>query len=279
MEKAVDRLDVLEKIKDYESRGLFDIDVEQDPPSRALERGEVDYLGKKLSTRVASKIANAMAKSHFDKCIERGELVIEKIRGIENYRRIADGGAIITANHFNAFDNYAVYKAIEAELGKKRLYKLIREGNYTAFPGLYGFFFRHCNTLPIPSKTSVMKEMMSALYTLLERGEKVLVYPEQAMWWNYRKPRPLKPGAFHFAVTANVPVLPFFITMRDSQRIGADGFPIQKYTVNILEPIYPDMKLSPREREKDMAARNFAAWKECYESFYSKALRYGEDED
>ena len=60
---------------------------------------------------------------------------------------------------------------------------------------------------------------------LLERGEKVLVYAEQGMWWNYRKPRPLTAGAFKFAAESKVPVLPIFITMSDSDKIGGDGFP------------------------------------------------------
>ena len=43
------------------------------------------------------------------------------------------------------------------------------------------------------------------------------------MWWNYKKPRPFKPGAFKFAVTAEVPIIPFFITMEDTDKIGEDG--------------------------------------------------------
>ena len=42
------------------------------------------------------------------------------------------------------------------------------------------------------------------------------------MWWNYRKPRPVTPGAYRFAVNNNVPVLPMFITLKDTDKIGAD---------------------------------------------------------
>ena len=44
----------------------------------------------------------------------------------------------------------------------KRLYKVIREGNYTNFPGLYGFFFRNCDTLPLSSNKRTMIEFLKA---------------------------------------------------------------------------------------------------------------------
>ncbi|MBE6632216.1 MAG: 1-acyl-sn-glycerol-3-phosphate acyltransferase [Ruminococcaceae bacterium] len=277
-EKDAGRLAVLKKAEDYERLGLFDKDLEDDPPTVPLEAGKVDYTGKKLSTRIMSEIANRMAKRHFDGCIKKGELVIKEVHGMENYRAVSHRGVIITANHFNPFDNYAVFKAIERPLGKRRLYKIIREGNYTSFGGLYGFFFRHCNTLPLGSDRKVLKELTDAVSVLLERKEKILIYPEQGMWWNYRKPRPLKEGAFRFAVKNGAPVLPFFITMEETDRIGADGFPILAYTVNILPPIYPKEGANLREDTKRMCEENFELWKECYENFYGIPLKYGNEE-
>ena len=269
-----DRLDVLRRIEQYERLGYFDRDVENDPPTRPLRRGEVDYVGKKWRTRLSTALANQVARRYFDGCIARGELVIKEVRGIEHYLAVAPGGAIITCNHFNAYDNYAVYKVLEPYLGKRRLYKIIREGNYTSFGGLFGFFFRHCNTLPLARDRHVFREFKEGLSMLLARGEKVLIYPEQGMWWNYRKPRPLKAGAFHFAATAGVPLLPFFITMEDTDRIGKDGFPIQAYTVHILPAIKPDASLSVRENAARMCDHNSRVWKETYESFYGCPLTY-----
>ena len=140
-EKAKDRLEIIEKIKEYEKNGWFDIDVEDDPPTRPLKKGECDYKYKKLSSKIGSFFANIAATNFFEKLIKNNQLIIKEIVGIENFLSVK-GGAFLTCNHFNAFDNYAVYRSIKPYLNG-RLYKVIREGNYTSFPGLYGYFFRH----------------------------------------------------------------------------------------------------------------------------------------
>lgn len=274
MEKSPERLEILKKIDEYERAGKFDVDVENDPPSRPLKKGEVDYTKKKAVSKVKTYFANKIAVSHFDGCIDRGELVIKEIKGIENYLAVKDEGVILTCNHFNPFDNYAVNKALMPYLGKKWLWKIIREGNYTGFPGLYGFFFRNCNTLPIPSDIHLMKEMTDAVGELLARGEKILIYPEQAMWWNYRKPRPMKSGAFYFAAKAMAPVLPIFITMEDTDAVAPDGFPIQAYTLHFMPALFPDAGKKPRENAADLMNANAELWKQCYEEAYGVRLEY-----
>ena len=87
---------------------------------------------------------------------------------------------------------------------------------------------RNCNTFPLSSNKDTMEKFIRCMDIVLKRGDFVLVYPEQSMWWNYRKPKPLKKGAFTFAVTSNVPVLPCFITMEDSDILGDDGFYVRE---------------------------------------------------
>lgn len=262
------------KIEEYERLGFFDKDINDDPPTRPLKPGEVDYTQKKLSTRIAAKVANRVGARHFENMLKRGDVILKEIRGCENLEAIKDRGALVTCNHFSVFDNYAVYKALAPILGKRDLYKVIREGNYTSFPGLYGYLFRHCNTLPLSSSLACMKELMTAMHTLFESGEKILIYPEQGMWHNYKKPRPLKVGAFRFAAKESVPVLPIFITLEDTFFESADGEPVFEYTVHILPAIYPEGGRNIRERSEEMCKKNYAAWKEIYESTYGIKLEY-----
>jgi len=280
IEKDKGRLEVLARIEEYEKKGWFSKDVEEDPPTIPLTPDKVDYLNKKLSNKIATFFVNIVAVRFIKKLVKTGQMIIKDVRGIENYEAIQNSGAILTCNHFNPFDNFAIHYILFNYMYKfngKVLYKVIREGNYTNFPGIYGFFFRHCNTLPLSANFSTMKNFMAAMKVLLERGEKVLVYAEQGMWWNYRKPRPLTAGAFKFAAESNVPVLPIFITMNDSDKIGGDGFPIQEYTLHFLPAIYPDPDKTVKENMEIMKDKNYAMWKEVYEKEYNMPLTYSCD--
>lgn len=274
MRISAERQKILDNIEDYERRGLFDVDVAEDPPTKPLDYTKVDYTYRRLSTKLFAFLANRLGQAHFEGMLRRGEAVIREIRGQEHLEAIKGRGALITCNHFNPFDNYAVYKALCPALGGRMLYKIIREGNYTSFGGFYGFLFRHCNTLPLSASTAGMKHLLSAVSTLLVRGEKILIYPEQAMWLNYRKPRPCKTGAFHLAAKNGAPVLPLFITMSDTERLDPDGLPIQAYTIHILPPVFPKEVLSQRENTAYMCRENGRLWKEAYEGFYGEPLRY-----
>lgn len=274
-----DRKEVLRKIEEYERKGWFDKDVENDPPSPELRPEDVDYLGKKLSSKIKTAIANKMGRKFFEKMIKEGAVVIDGMEGGENLRLLKDTGAVITCNHFGIPDNYILYHCIQNSLKKKRLYKVIREGNYTGFSGLFGFLFRNCNTLPLSSNRRTMVNFMSAADTLLRRGEAVLIYPEQGMWWNYRKPRPFKIGAFKIAARAGVPVLPTFVTMKDDEtKLDEHNYPLQHYTLHVMPPVYPDKTLSEKQAAEKMKEDTFALYKAKYEEVYGVPLAYLEEE-
>lgn len=273
--KAPDRLEVLKVIERLEREGRFDVDAEEDPPTIPLLPDMVDYLKVKPDSIIKRKTAYMIANKFVDGLIRDEKLVIKKIYGMERLNEISTG-AILTCNHFNPFDCFTVERIFQRSkhYRKKRLFKVIREGNYTNFPGLYGYLFRNCDTLPLSSNKKAMYNFLRAVDTILQRGDFILIYPEQSLWWNYRKPKPLKSGAFKFAVKNHVPVIPIFICMEDSDRIGPDGFPVQEYTVFINEPIYPKVELSEREQESDMRERNYELWKKIYEDFYGIPLMY-----
>lgn len=275
IEKSKDRLEILEKIEKLELEGKFDVDAENDPPTIILTPDKVDYLKEKTTSKLKTKVANAVAQNFANELLKKKKLIIKEVRGIENLEGVKTGG-IITCNHFNPFDSFTVEMVFNrTEVGKKKkLYKIIREGNYTNFPGFYGFLFRNCNTLPLSSNTKTMEKLLKAIKKILENKDFILIYPEQSMWWNYKKPKPLKDGAFKFAVKNDVPIIPIFITMEESKIIGEDGFPVMEYFVNIEKPIYKNKELTDRENINQMRDKNFAIWKEIYEEFYDIPLKY-----
>lgn len=273
MEKSAHKLELLRRIAELEKQKLWHLDVEDDPETYTLMPDKVDYLNKKLSNKIKNKIANKFGARFFDKMIADKQLIIKEVRGIENFTAVK-GGKIVTCNHFSITDNYAVWVALRDYMDGKMLYKVIREGNYTNPPKPFGLFMRHCNTLPLSSQKATMIKFMNAFAELLKRGETILIYPEQGMWWNYKKPRPMQDGAFSLAVRTNAPVVPIFITMEDSDHFDGDGFAVQEYTLHILPAIYPDESLSRVEAKNDMKNKNYEAWVKTYEEFYGKTLEY-----
>lgn len=273
MEKSAHKLELLRRIAELEKQELWHLDVEDDPETYPLMPDKVDYLNKKLSNKIKNKIANKFGARFFDKMIADKQLIIKEVRGIENFTAVK-GGKIVTCNHFSITDNYAVWVALRDYMDGKMLYKVIREGNYTNPPKPFGLFMRHCNTLPLSSQKATMIKFMNAFAELLKRGETILIYPEQGMWWNYKKPRPMQDGAFSLAVRTNAPVVPIFITMEDSDHFDGDGFAVQEYTLHILPAIYPDESLSRVEAKNDMKNKNYEAWVKTYEEFYGKTLEY-----
>ncbi len=262
-----------ERIKVLEKKGVFDVDVYDDPPSIELPPNKIDYLRKNPINRIKMGIANFFARRYIANLVKKRQLIVKEIKGAENFKELGKNGAILTCNHFAPSDSFLMQLGLEAgckeNKHKKRMFKIIREGNYTN-PPVLKFFMRNCNTLPLSSNIQTMKKFFTSMKELLKRGEYILIYPEEAMWENYRKPRPMKNGAFNFAAKNNVPVQPFFITMEDE-----DGG--LHYTIHILKPIYPNLELPMKERIEDMKNRNYNEWVKVYEEAYEEKLVYNID--
>lgn len=260
------------KINELERLGLFDRDIENDPSSREIEPDEIEYIKKNPWQKLKTRFAFFLAYRFAGKMMRKGQLIIKEVIGAENLA--VNGGVILTANHFSPLDSFIMHRTFDASKRKGKLYRIIKEGNYTSFPGFYGFLMRNCNTLPLSSNTATMRKFLRGVDTALKNGDCVLIYPEQSMWYNYRKPKPLKIGAFDLAARSGAPVVPCFITMEDSDTLGADGEPIQKHTVHVGKPIYPDTSLSRKEQAEKMQQENFEYNKSVYERFYGIKLEY-----
>ena len=274
--KHEERVNLLKRVEQYEQEGRFDEDTNIDPPAPTLEPDDIDYLRKKITSRwIKTPFAMFLGELFFYRSARKKQIIIKDVYGAENLNEVK-GGGIITSNHFNPFEAFAVEKVfLETRKSRRqKLYAVIREGNYTNFPGLYGFLFKNCNTLPLSSNHQTMKKFFEAVEVLLKKKHYILIYPEQSMWWNYRKPKPLKDGAYRFAARNNVPIIPFFITTKPSDILDDAGFPIQEYYVHIGKPIYKDEKLSDKANAQKMKKENFLAWKKVYEEFYGEPLEY-----
>lgn len=275
--RSEERKEILKKIEQYEREGRFTEDVEEDPPAPVLMPDDIDYLPRSFTSKLQTKYAFKLARWFVNLLIRKKQLIIKEITGEEYLHELKKNkvGAVLTCNHFNAYDSFATQLAFEsAGVKRRKMYRVIREGNYTGFPGFYGYLMRHCDTLPLSENKDTMKKFVKAVDTVLQKGNYVLVYPEQSMWWNYRKPKPLQKGAFTFAARNKKPVVPMFITMNDSPILDKEGFYVQEYSIHICPPIYPDPSKRLADNVQMMRKKNYEVWKKIYEETYGVPLTY-----
>ncbi|MBQ3593325.1 MAG: 1-acyl-sn-glycerol-3-phosphate acyltransferase, partial [Clostridia bacterium] len=99
-------------------------------------------------------------------------------------------------------------------------------------------------------------------------------YPEQEMWFNYRKPRPPKNGAYFFAAKLNVPIVSCFVEMIDKDEDDTAEFKKVKYKLHVLDVLYPDESKTTKENTQLLCEADYNLKKNCYERVYGKKLTY-----
>lgn len=192
--------------------------------------------------------------------------------GLENLANLPQGGAIITANHFNQIDSLPI-----KHLANKTHHSLTIaiEDTNLKLPGILCYLMNYVGTIPLIQVPSyVGTEFPRHLHDALEQNSWVLIFPEQEMWWNYRKPRELKRGAYYFAAKQNVPVISTFIEIQSTTKIEKSHphFYQTKYVVHVLPPIFPDVKLTANENSKLMMKRDYQQKVAAYEKAYQRKL-------
>jgi 1-acyl-sn-glycerol-3-phosphate acyltransferase len=258
--------ELIEKIKELEAKGIFDEHV--DPIDYSIVkkvdekfRYENKTLSQKLRIFVDSRvIINPFVRKHTFKSFDTRFYGMEKIKGIK--------GAMVTCNHVHMFDCLVVKYAFR----KSKLKVIGADFNYRS--DFLGKMMIEGGMYPLASDYRNMKRFNHAIDFELEHGHKVLIFPEQSEWLYYSKPRPRKPGAYHFAARNNVPVIPTFITFRHSGIFSEDGVEQFYFDYHVLDPIYPDPSLTIKENVEFMSKKDYEECAECYKQVYGKDVVY-----
>ncbi|MBP3899817.1 1-acyl-sn-glycerol-3-phosphate acyltransferase [Candidatus Saccharibacteria bacterium] len=196
--------------------------------------------------------------------------------GLENLPRT--GRFIITSNHFNPLDNLCIKKLIK-KVYRDEPYIVIQATNL-ATEGVIGDLFNYLNHIPVCKSANYIRgEFMKQMGQTLNAGHPVLIYPEEEMWFNYRKPRPNKRGAFYFAAELEAPIVPCFVEILDTKKPDNDEFFESKYILHILPAIYPDENKSVRQNSIEMCVKDYELKKAAYEKAYKKKLDYSFEKD
>ena len=263
----------IENIRRAALEGRFNDKTEPFDPEISPEALKADILGyvSRLNSPV-QKLKTAAARAVVDSWVRKWSNPVNEITGIRNLFTV-QGPAFLTSNHFNPFDN-GVHRTLSRLTGRDRLVA-ISQGTNFVMPGLNGFILRNIDVIPLIQEPSYMNGAFRTLMRRnLDRNRFILIYPEQEMWFNYRKPRPGKRGAFLFAAEYGVPVVPTFVEMVDLPEIVAPGFHDVKLILHVLPPIFPDPEKSARENSFIMCRADFEAKVRCYEQCYGRPLTY-----
>lgn len=268
---GADKADVINNIKQATESGDYNKKVQTgDPELTKIQEDEIIKKYIENQNKISYKLKTAVAKIII--CI--GTKIINKeteIIGIENIENIQTG-AIITSNHFNPLDTLIMQKLIKKLEGKK-LYIVSQVSNF-AMKGFVGFMMNYAGTIPVSKQISyIKKEFSKIIKDKLSTRKYILIYPEEEMWFNYRKPRPLKTGAYYFAAKSNVPIISCFVEMVEEQKNDNGKIKI-KHILHILPTIYPDSSKTIKENSIEMMKKDYEQKKNAYESAYNKKLNY-----
>ena len=268
-----DKSAVIENIKKLATAGDLNHKAELDDPSldedgaiQAIDKYNADRA-KKLKFFFRSRPAYLLHDIAILMHKSRTKFVgLEKLDGIK-------GGAIITSNHFNPIDSIFPRQVIQKKFHKFPW--IVSQETNLAMAGINGYLMNNLPILPLKNSPNyIIKHFMPELKDKIDKGDFVLIYPEEELWFNYRKPRPSKRGTFLFASQVGAPVIPCFVEMQDTDKKDNDQFNLINYTVHVLDPIYPDPKKSHKENSKIMAEQDYKAKVAAYEAANGKKLNY-----
>lgn len=270
------KVKVIENIKQALASGELNRKVEEGDAvmTEEEERAVIDkfYQNRKKKSFVLKNAA--LRKVEHAQQLAYNKLI--KLDGLENLPKT--GRFIVTSNHFNPLDNLCVKKLIRKAY-RDEPYIVIQATNLAA-EGVIGDLFNYLNHIPVCKSASYIRgEFMEKMAETLNAGHPVLIYPEEEMWFNYRKPRPNKRGAFYFAAELDVPVVPCFVEILDTNKPDNEEFFESKYVLHVLPTIYPDESKTVRENSIEMMNKDFEQKKTAYEKAYGKKLDYTFSED
>lgn len=179
-----------------------------------------------------------------------------KVKGKENlkkYKDVLDKGVVSVCNHVHLFD----YLGILSVIRPRHPYVLTWAPNVR---GENGKNMRMVGCVPIPENDmQATVSYFNAIEKLLDDDGWLHVYSEGSMWEYYAPIRPFKKGPAYFACLHNKPILPMAYSYRKPTWIRKIFGQPARFTLNIGEPIYPNLDLPKHEREADLTIRSHQA--------------------
>ena len=185
-----------------------------------------------------------------------------RVKGKKHLRKIGKRGAVVVANHVHLLDALIVRQMSRT----RRMYYLAAEFNNKK--GIGGYTLRVVGVLPISSSLKLTRQLDNTVTDLLHHRRLLTIYAEESMWSGYQKIRPMKKGAFYYAVKNDCPVVPTVLLFRPlnwwDRLIGRRV----KITLQILPPIFPDPAQDRPTNVTNLQTACHTAMVDCASNFY-----------
>lgn len=177
-------------------------------------------------------------------------------------------GWISVSNHNLILDCYA---AEHVNLYRKTYIPTVEET--MKIPGVR-HILRAINVIPIPSNPRGLVKFKDTVNLLISEGKILHFFPEGSLWPYYSKLRTFKPGAFRFARDNNVPIVPFCIYFRPRRGLWKLFGKNPLVTVEVLEPMYPDMDIPKKQAIAKISDDTFIRMNEVIVRNYIDTSKY-----
>ena len=160
-------------------------------------------------------------------------------------------GYYLYANHVLPYD--PVVLPFKLRLRKRTV--IIAGPDLFSINGLVNFIVSHLDAIPTPNNDKeMMNNFVECLSWHINKGHRVLIFPEAHIWPYYNDIRKFKSVSFKYPVDQNVPI--FTATTTFKQRKGKRK---PKPIIYIDGPFYADESLPYHERVNDLASQAYEA--------------------
>lgn len=239
-----------------------------------------------LSQPQTSRLVHSFWRSHQKASIKIADLLLrglfclitplltsrDQIDNSQDLNKI--DSAYITCNHYNQLDVLPIKKL--AMHYHRRLYFFLKASNLAMkFP--IAQILKLADSIPILMSAHYLGKVLPAHLQQILRGKNwVLVFPEQELWFNYRKPRPLQKGVYYYAAKFNRPIISCFAEIQNcpQSELFHRDFCKTKVILHVLPTIWPEQGLNVRQKANQMKAADYRQKKQAYEKAYGHELTY-----
>ena len=123
--------------------------------------------------------------------------------------------------------------------------------------------------LPLPDDRAAYANFLKAIERRISEKKAIVIYPEAHIWPYYTGIRPFPDTSFHYPVKLGVPAFLFVNTYQKRK------FSAKPKTVTYVDgPFYPDEKLPPVERKKDLRDRVYKRMCELAKNSTVERIKY-----